>query len=71
MLKGIIIKRETKKDLMKRKTLTTKECIKRFKSVHGNKYDYSKFNYTDIKIKEEIICPIHGKFLITPGPSFI
>jgi len=38
------------------------DMITRFKTIHGNKYDYSKVNYTIGKAKIEIICPIHGSF---------
>ena len=34
---------------------------------HGDKYDYSKVEYKDIKTKVCIICPIHGEFWQTPG----
>lgn len=36
--------------------------IERFKSVHGDSYDYSKFVYVDAHTKGMIICPIHGEF---------
>ena len=36
------------------------DCIK----VHGGKYDYSKINLDTKKRKIEVICPIHGSFLI-------
>lgn len=43
---------------------TTKEnVIEKFKSVHMNKFDYSKFNYITIKTKSIIICKEHGEFL--------
>lgn len=35
--------------------------------IHDNKYDYTKFNYTNSKIKSIIICPIHGEFEQTPS----
>lgn len=35
----------------------------RSKMYHGNKYDYSKFIYTNAKDKSIIICPHHGEFL--------
>ena len=35
-------------------------------SVHGNKWDYSKVNYTNKLTKIIIICPIHGEFKQTP-----
>ena len=42
--------------------VTTEEFIKRAKEVHGDKYDYSKVEYTGRKKKVCIICPIHGEF---------
>ena len=33
---------------------------------HGNKYDYSKVEYTNSTTKVCIICPKHGEFLQTP-----
>ena len=33
---------------------------------HGNKYDYSKVEYTDSLTKVCIICPEHGEFWQTP-----
>ena len=37
------------------------------KTVHGNKYDYSKVLYKDSKTKVNIICPKHGEFWQTPS----
>lgn len=34
-------------------------------NVHGDKYDYSKVNYTSFHDKVEIICPEHGSFFQT------
>ena len=48
------------------KKITTEEFIKRAKEVHGNKYDYSKVEYINNKIKVCIICPIHGEFWQMP-----
>lgn len=44
-----------------------KEYIQDVKKIHGDKYDYSKFVYSNSKAKGEIICPIHGMFLMTPN----
>jgi hypothetical protein len=44
------------------KKLTTEEVVKRFKTVHGDRYDYSKVDYIGAKSKIVIICPIHGEF---------
>jgi hypothetical protein len=37
-----------------------------FKKVHGNKYDYSKFKYSNNKTNSTIICSQHGEFLQSP-----
>lgn len=49
------------------KKLTTEEFIEKAEKVHGDRYDYSKVNYTDSKTKVCIICPIHGEFLQSPA----
>ena len=41
---------------------TTEEWIQNAKEVHGDRYDYSKVNYTNRKAKVCIICPEHGEF---------
>ena len=46
--------------------LTTEEFIKKAKEIHGDKYDYSKVNYTNNSTKVCIICPEHGEFWQTP-----
>lgn len=46
---------------------TTEEFIKKAKNVHGNKYDYSKVNYINSRIKIKIICPEHGEFEQIPN----
>jgi hypothetical protein len=40
----------------------TKTFIEKAKEVHGDKYDYSKVDYTSSKVKVKIICPEHGEF---------
>ena len=44
----------------------TEDFIKESKKVHGNKYDYSKVEYTNAFTKVCIICPKHGEFWQTP-----
>jgi very-short-patch-repair endonuclease len=46
----------------KKKTKTTEQFIKEAKSIHGDKYDYSKTVYTHAFEKVCIICPTHGEF---------
>ena len=54
-----------KKQADKRR-LSIEEFIKRSKEVHGDKYDYSKVEYTNCDTLVSIICPIHGEFKQTP-----
>ena len=46
---------------------TAEEFIKEAAIIHGNKYDYSKVNYINSKVKVEIVCPSHGSFWQTPN----
>lgn len=39
-----------------------KTILNKFHEVHNQKYDYTKFNYENIKIASTIICFIHGEF---------
>ena len=42
------------------------EFIRRSRSVHANKFDYSEVNYKNTTSKVIIICPHHGKFEQSP-----
>lgn len=48
------------------KGLSTQEWVEKFKTVHGDKFDYSKFKYISIYEKSTIICPTHGEFSQNP-----
>jgi hypothetical protein len=48
-------------------TKSTNEFIERVKTIHKNKYNYSKVNYINAKTKVEIVCPKHGSFKQTPN----
>ena len=43
------------------------EFIREAQSIHHNKYDYSKVEYTNNKTKVCIVCPEHGEFWQTPS----
>lgn len=43
---------------------------KRARKIHGNKYDYSKVQYTRLDKKVTIICPEHGEFEQLPSVHF-
>lgn len=49
-----------------KKRLTISDCIEKFRGIHGDKYDYSKMKYINIRTKVCIICPEHGEFWQTP-----
>ena len=40
--------------------------ISKFKNVHGNKYEYSKFKYSNDRTNSVIVCPYHGDFYQSP-----
>lgn len=42
------------------------DFINKAKSIHGDKYDYSKVEFVNTKTKVCIICPEHGEFWQTP-----
>lgn len=44
-----------------------KNWLSDFKSVHGDRYDYSKVNYKGNRVKVEIVCKNHGSFLMKPN----
>lgn len=53
------------------KKLTTEEFINKARKIHGDKYDYSKAQYTKSNIEVIITCPIHGDFKQTPNKHLI
>lgn len=46
--------------------MSTEEFIEKARSVHGDKYDYSKVIYDGYENYVTIGCPIHGYYLQTP-----
>lgn len=53
------------------KTTTTKrrkvDPVADFRSVHGDRYDYSKMVYSNVQTKIEIVCSKHGSFWQKPN----
>ena len=41
------------------------DVIDKARSIHGNKYDYSKVVYSNMDSKVTIVCPLHGDFFQT------
>lgn len=50
----------------KRYRYKTDDFIEEAKKIHGEKYDYSKVVYKNMKTPIVLGCPIHGDFTITP-----
>ena len=48
------------------KKKTTEEFIKKARTIHGDKYDYSKAKYVNAISKICIVCPTHGEFWQRP-----
>jgi 5-methylcytosine-specific restriction endonuclease McrA len=48
------------------KKLILDEAVERFKTVHGDLYDYSQVKYLNNKIKVTITCRLHGDFSQRP-----
>lgn len=48
------------------KRLNQQEVLKRFREVHGDRYDYSKVEFVNVDKKICIVCPEHGEFWQTP-----
>lgn len=51
----------------KKCALTTQQFVAKARSLHGDKYDYSKVVYENTWKKVKIICPVHGEFLQAPN----
>ena len=47
----------------KGKKYTSTERIELCKKIHNNKYDYTKTDFSDVKTKTIVTCPIHGDFI--------
>lgn len=50
---------------------TTNQIIEKFKIIHKDKYDYSKFQYLGCQTKSIIICRTHGEFLQHPNSHLL
>ena len=49
------------------KKKTTEEFVSEAIKIHGNKFDYSKTNYINMRTPVIVTCPFHGDFKIKPG----
>jgi len=51
-----------REEIRKSKLIPFDELIKKAKSIHGDKYEYSSVGYINTHTKIKIKCPIHGIF---------
>ena len=51
----------------KRYQYSTSEWVEKAKTIHNDRYNYSKTTYINSKTKIIIICSIHGEFFQTPS----
>ena len=56
-----------KEQIKLRSGFTISEFLEKAKSLHNDKYDYSKVEYVNSMKKICVICPIHGEFYPTPN----
>lgn len=50
----------------RRVNITKDVFVSRSVDKHGDKYDYSRADYIDLRTHVEIVCPIHGSFYQSP-----
>lgn len=66
-LKGFGCRKCSAQALSKKVRKDTTDFIAEAKTVHGDKYDYSKVEYVNSNTKVCIICPEHGEFWQSPS----
>jgi hypothetical protein len=57
---------DDRKSLKYQQLFTTESYIEKLEEKHGDKYDYSKVNYTTLKNPVTLTCPKHGDFTRFP-----
>lgn len=66
----IIDKCGCKKCFSGHKRLYVDNVLDRFKTIHGETYDYSNMKFKTTKSKVEVVCKKHGSFFIKPEVHF-
>lgn len=56
---------------LKVRLLNKESFVKIANEMHNYKYDYSKFEFTNMKTQGIIICPFHGEFLQAPAKHLL
>lgn len=55
-------RRNLRESSRKSRGMTTEEWVRKAKSIHGDKYDYSQTIYVNQRTNVKIVCPKHGVF---------
>ena len=66
LFKGSGCRKCSYKTISNKNRFSAEDVKNKFLKAHGDKYDYSNFDYKGNTINSTIICPIHGKFEQTP-----
>ena len=66
-LRGIGCSKCGKERMADSRRRTKEWFLEKAKQVHGDKYDYSKIQYSNLKTKICIVCPEHGEFWQQPN----
>lgn len=66
-LQGIGCSKCRNEDVGNRFRLNINKFVEKARTIHANKYDYSKVNYINGKTKITIVCPKHGDFIQSPN----
>jgi very-short-patch-repair endonuclease len=51
----------------KLRTLTREQFVERSEQTHGELYEYSLVEYTNIHTKVQVVCTTHGPYLVSPA----
>ena len=67
LTKGSGCPRCAKERRVMKRTSNIDEFIRKFQEKHGINYDFSEAKYVNAITKMAVICPLHGKFSMTPN----
>lgn len=65
--KGVQLRQGSAAYKTRTRTKNQAEILDGFRLAHGDRYDYSRVEYTGNKAKVEIVCAIHGPFWMAPN----
>lgn len=60
-----------RKDGYEKLRLTQEDFLERARNAHGDRYNLDKVKYTYNHVPVEVVCTIHGSFMISPSNLFL